>query len=150
MTFSHWSTDNVSLQKSLAESQLGPKGYGSRQTESPWPSLYPGSSLANAVFGSRLVSANSIFSGSCPSSRPTVTTPSLRSLAVVSDEGYSISGVRASTRLDLGEHGWGQIEPTMPFLYSGESFANAKFGGRLRSLGHSPGHKLLCQMSSIE
>ena len=145
MTFSHWSVDNVGLQKPLAESYLGPEEYGSRQTESPWPSLYPGSSLANAVFGSRLVSENSIFSGSRPSSRPTVTTPSLRSLAVVSDEEYSI---RASTRLDLGVHGWGQVEPTTPFLYSGESFANAKFGGRLvtfnpllsrgRSLGRTP------------
>jgi hypothetical protein len=148
MTFSHRSTDNVSLQKPLAESHLGPEEYGSRQTESPWPSLYPGSSLANAIFGSRLVSANSIFSGSRPSSRPTVTTPSLRSLAVVSDGGYSIS---MSTRLDPGEHGWGQIEPTAPFHFSGESFANAKFGGRLVtfnpslsrgcSLGRSPSHQ---------
>ena len=43
----------------------------------------------------------------------------------MSDEGYAFS------RLGVGEHGWGQIEPAAPFLYSGESFANAKFGGRL-------------------
>jgi hypothetical protein len=69
----------------MAESQLDP---ASRQTESPWPSLYPGSSLANARFGSRLVSVNSVFSGSCPPSRLTVTTPSLRS--VMLDEGHSM------------------------------------------------------------
>src|ERR1019366_8309330 len=124
------------LQNALAESQLGPVGYGLRQTESPSLSLYPGSSLANAKFASRLVSANSFFSGSRPPSRPTVTTPSLRS--VMSDEGHS---VRVFTRLGLGEqegeHGWGQIEPTVPFLYSGESFANAKFGGRLVTLNPS-------------
>jgi hypothetical protein len=44
----------------------------------------------------------------------------------MSDKGHSD---RASTRLGLGEHGWG-LEPTTPFL-DGESFANAKFGGRL-------------------
>ena len=73
----HMSTDNVGLGI-----------FGTRRTESPWPSLYPGSSLANARFGSRLVSENSIFSGSLPLSRSTVTTPSLRS--VMSDEAYSV------------------------------------------------------------
>jgi hypothetical protein len=109
---------------SLQKSDLA--GHGSRQTESPSPSLYPGSSLAKAKFGSRLVSANSIFSGSRPPSRLTVTTANHHS--VMSDEGHS---VRELTRLGLGEHVWGQIEPTPPFLYSEESFANAKFGGRL-------------------
>jgi hypothetical protein len=85
MTFSHPSTDNVSRPKSLAESQLG-RASGSRRTWSPWPSLYPGSSLANAKFGSRLVSENSLFSGS-PPSRLTVTTPSICS--VMSEESFS-------------------------------------------------------------
>lgn len=80
--FSYWTMDKAGgVQKSLAESQLG---YDSRKPGSPSPSLYPGSSLANAKFGSRLVSENSVFSGSCPDSRPTVTTPSLGS--VMSDE----------------------------------------------------------------
>ena len=122
-TFSHWSTDNVVLQKqkSLAGSQLGPAGYGSRQSESS-PSLYSGPSLARS--GSRLASPNSLLSGSRTRSRLSVTTP--RPCSAMSDEGYAFS------RLGVGEHGWGQIEPTAPsFLYSGESFANAKFGGRL-------------------
>src|SRR6266566_6061161 len=60
----HWSTDNVSLQKSSAESQQGPGGgCGARPTKSPSPSLYSGSSLANAKSDGRLVSANSLFSG---------------------------------------------------------------------------------------
>ena len=124
MSFSHSSTDNISLQKSMGESQLGSAGLDLRQTESPLLSLYPGSSLANAKYASRLVSANSLFSGNRPPSRPTVTTPTVRS--VMSDEGYS---VRALT--SLGDYSWGQNEPTAPFLYSGESFANAKFGGRV-------------------
>ena len=114
MTVSYRIADQASLEKTPAESQLGPAGYGLRQTESPWPSLYPGSSLANAKFGSRLVSANSILSGSCPPSRLTATTPSL--FSDMSDEG------------SRGEHGWGQIETTAPFLYSTESFANSKSG----------------------
>lgn len=124
-TFSHWSTDNVILQKqkSLAGSQIGPAGYGSRQTESS-PSLYSGSS--NAKSRSRLASPNSLFSGSRPLSRLSVTTPS--PCSAMSDEGYSD---RAFGRLGVGEHGWGQIESAAPFLYSGESFANAKFGGRV-------------------
>lgn len=76
-------TDYVRLRNSLAESQLG-SAYSPGQRESPWPSLYPGQSLANVKFGSRLVSANSVFSGSRPPSCPTVTTPSLRS--VMSDD----------------------------------------------------------------
>ena len=142
-SFSRRSTDNVSLQKTLAESQLSPKGYDSRQIESPCPSLYPATSLANAKSRGRLLSSSSLFSGSCPPCRPTVSTPTYRSL--MSNEGRS---VRAFARLDLGEHGWGQIEPTAPpFLDSGESFANAKFGGRvvplnpLLSRDHSPGRQ---------
>lgn len=142
-TFSHRSTDNVSLQKSSAESQLSPKGYGPRQTESPCPSLNPATSLANAKSRGRLFSSNSLFSGSCPPCRPTVSSPTYRS--VMSDEKRS---ARASTGLGLGEHGWGQIEPTTPpFLDSGESLANAKFGGRvvplnpLLSRDRSPGRQ---------
>lgn len=118
MTVSYRTADRASLEKTPVEPQLGPAGYGLRQTESPWPSLYPGSSLANAKFGSRLVSANSILSGSCPPSRLTATTPSL--FSDMSDEGGR-------------EHGWarwGQIETTAPFLYSTESFANSKSGER--------------------
>lgn len=83
MSVSYWIMDKAGgVQKSRTESQLG---YDSRKPGSPSPSLYPGSSLANAKFGSRLVSENSVFSGSYPpSSRPTVTTPSPGS--VMSDE----------------------------------------------------------------
>ena len=135
-TFSHWSSDNVILQKPLAGSQIGPAGYGSRQAESS-PSLYSGSSLAIAKSSSRLTSANSLFSASPTASRLTVTTPSPSSAK--SDEGYL---VRAFTRLGLGEHGWGQIDPAAPFLYPGETFANAKFGSRLVPLNplSSRGH----------
>lgn len=83
ITFSFMSTENVGLGR-----------YGTRQTESPWPSLYPGSSLANARFGSRLVSENSIFTGSPPPSRGTVTTPSL---SVTSDEAYFANAVFGSS-----------------------------------------------------
>jgi hypothetical protein len=83
---------NRSLRESLVKSQLGLGRYGTRQTESPSPSLYPGSSLANARFGSRLVLENS--TGSRPPSRSTFTAPTLRSL--MSDEAYL---VRTSTIL---------------------------------------------------
>ena len=121
------------------EDRSVPAGYGSRQIGTHSPPVYPGSSLANVIFGSRLVSANSVFSGSRPPSRLTVTTPSLRSL-----EG---SSVRTFTGLGSGEHGPGQVETTAPFLHDGGSFANAKFGGRLVSLdpllsrGRSPSHQ---------
>ena len=121
----HLSTDNVSLRRSLAESQLGPLagGRGARPTKSPSPSLFSGSSLANAKSDGRLVCANSLLSGGCPPSRrSTVTAPSHRS--VMSQDGYS---VRAFTRLGRPEHRWGQIEPAAPSLYSVEPFANAKF-----------------------
>jgi hypothetical protein len=122
----HRSTDDVSLHESLAESQLGPGGYNARPTtKSPSPSLYSGSSLANAKSDGRLVSANSLFSENRPRSRSIVTTPSHRS--VMSQDGYS---VRAFTRLGLRKHGW-RIEPATPSLHSGEPFANDKFDGRL-------------------
>ncbi len=132
----HRSTDNVSLGNSLAESQLGPGRYGARPTKSPpSPSLYSGSSLpvANAKSDGRLVSPNSLFSGSSrpPSRSTTVTTPSHRS--AMSKDGYP---VRAFTRsVGLREHaGWD----------SGEPFANAKFDALLvplnplSSRGRSP------------
>lgn len=134
----HCSTDNVSLRESLAESQLGPGGYGARATKSPSPSLYSGSSLAKAKSDNRHVSPNSSFSGSRPPSRSPVTTPSHRS--VMSEDGCS---VRAFTQLGLRERGRGQSEPAAPFLH-GEPFANAKFDGRvvplnpLLSRGRSP------------
>lgn len=121
----HRSTDNVSLRVSLAGSQLGPGGYGAQPTKSPSPSLYSGSSLANAKSDGRRVSANSLFSRNRTPSRSTVTTPSHRS--VMSQDGYS---VKASTRKGLREHGWGQIGPEAPF-------ANAKFEGRLVPLNPS-------------
>ncbi len=139
----HGSTDNISLQKTLAESQLGP-GHGARRIEFPSSSLYTGSSLANVESGSRHVSANSLCSGSRPSSRSTVTNSSRRS--VMSEDGFS---VRAFTRLGLREHRWGQNEPAAPFLHSGEPFANAKYGGRLVPLnpllsrGRSPSCKTI-------
>jgi hypothetical protein len=138
MTLSHWNTDNARPQKPLAKSQPGPVGHSSRQNDSPPLSLYPGSSLANARFGSRLVSANSLLSGSRPPSHLTVTTPSR------SDDGCS---AKAFTRLGLGEHG-GQIEPTASLLYS-ESSGNANSGERLVPLnpllsrGRSPHRKML-------
>ena len=143
----HGSTDNVSLRKSSAESQLGPgRGYGARPTKSPSPSLYSGSSLANAKSDGRLVSANSLFSRSRSPSHSTVTTPSHRS--AMSQDGYS---VRAFTRLGLPEHRWGQIEPASPFLYSGEPFANAKFDGRLVPLNPSlsRGRSTSCQTVAL-
>ena len=143
----HRSTDNVSLRKSLAESQLGTGGgYSARSTRSPSPSLYSGSSLANAKSDGRLVSTNSLFSGSRSPSRSAVTTPSHRS--VMSQDGYS---VKAFTRLGLREHGWGQIEPAAPFLYSGEPFANAKFDGRLVPLNPSlsRGRSTSCQTVAL-
>jgi hypothetical protein len=144
----HQSTDNVSLRKSSAESQLGTGGgHGAQSTKSPSPSLYNGSSPANAKSDGRLVSANSLFSGSHRSpSRSTVTTPSHRS--VMSQDGYS---VKAFTRLGRREHGWGQIEPAAPFLCSGEPFANAKFDGRLVPLNPSlsRGRSQSCQTVAL-
>lgn len=134
----HCSSDNVSLRESLAESQLGPGGYGARATKSPLPSLYSGSSLAKTKSDDRHVSANSLFSGSRPPSRSTVTTPSHRS--VMSEDACS---VRAFTQSGLRERGRGQSDPAAPFIY-GEPFANAKFDGRvvplnrLLSRGRSP------------
>jgi hypothetical protein len=138
----HWSTDNASLRKSLTESQPGPGGgCGARSTRSPSPSLYSGSSLANAKSDGGFVSANSLFSGSRPPSPSTVTTPSHHS--VMSQDGYSVSAV---TRLGLREHGWGQIEPASPFLYS-----NAKFDGRLVPLNPSlsRGRSTSCQTVAL-
>ncbi len=125
----HRSTDNVSLRKTLAESQLGRGGYGARRTGSRSSLLNSRSSLTNAKSGSRLVSANSLLSGSRTPSRLTVPTSSRHS--VVSEEGYS---VRAFNRLSLREHGWRQSGPTAPFLHSEEPLSNAEFGGRLLPL----------------
>jgi len=133
----HWSTDNVSLRESSAESQLGPEGYGARPTKSPSPSLYNGSSLpvANSKSDDRHVSANSLLSGSRSRSPSTVTTPSHRS--VMSQDGHS---VRDFGRLGLRERGWGQNDPAVPF-------ANAKFDGRLVPLNPllSRGRSPSCQ-----
>lgn len=135
----HRSTDNVSLRKSIAESQLGPGGYSTRPTKSPSPSLHSGSSLANTKSDGRLLSANSLFSGSRQPSRSMVTTLSHRS--ATSQDGYS---VRAFTRLGLREHGWGQIEPAAPF-------ANAKIDGRLAPLNplSSRGRSPSCQTVAL-
>ena len=120
----HRGTDNVSLRRSLAESQLGPGRYGARPTKSPpSPSLYSGTSLpvANAKSdGSQPDSGNSLFSGSSrPPSRSTATTPTGSYRSAMSQDGYS---VRAFTRLGLREDGgWDSAEP----------FASAKFDARL-------------------
>jgi hypothetical protein len=145
----HSNTDNFSLRKSLAESQLGPGGYSARSTMSPSPSLYSGSSLANAKSDGRLASANSLLSSrSRRPSRSTVTTSSHRHRSVMSQDGYS---VRAFTRLGVREHGWGQTEPAAPFLHSGEPFENAKFDGRLVPLNPllSRGRSPSCQTVAL-
>ena len=139
----HRSTDNVSLRKFLAESQPRPEGYCARPTKSPSPSLYSGSSLANTKSDGRLLSANSLSSGSRPPSRSISRTPSHRS--VMSQDGYS---VRAFTRLGRREHRWGQIEPAMPSLHPGEPFANAKLDGRLVPLS-SRGRSPSCQTVAL-
>lgn len=118
----HRSEDNASLCMSLATSRPSPGGYDTRSTKSPSPSLYSGSSLANAKSDGRLASSNSLFSGNRQPSRSTATTPSHRS--VLSQDGCS---VRAFTRLGVPEHRWGQVEPATPF-------ANAKCDGLLLPL----------------
>ena len=82
MTLSHRSTNNVGLQKSQVESQLGLAGHVLQQTGSPLRSLYSGSTLASAKSRRR---SNSLFSEGLSPSRSTATTPSLCSRCQMRD-----------------------------------------------------------------
>ena len=144
------STDNLSLRKSLAGSQLDAAINGAtKSTKSPSPSIYTiaSSSAANAkADAGRLLSSNSLLSASLPPrSRSISRTPSHRS--VMSQDGYSVR-TRTFTRLGVREHRWGQIEPQSPFLCSGEPFANAKLDGRLVPLS-SGGRSPSCQTVAL-
>ena len=76
MSFSYWGADTINLQNPLTKHRPGPGGIGSRRNGPAVSSGYSRESSANAKFGNRLVSADSLAATASPASRLNVKTPS--------------------------------------------------------------------------